>query len=137
MKKIMLLFLTVFVFTTNFAFASDNYIKIYYHPGYDISERTIDVILSDVLGGDDNVIAGVYKKLKEIKVLGSLDYVVPDAPSISIEVKYKNEVIKSTNSLKVSKPEKFQQYQKVWEEAYFLVWGAVKERLEIRGRSSR
>lgn len=129
MKKKLLLFWAVFLFTANFAFASDNYIKIHYHPGFVSFGRTIDVMLSDTIMGDDNVIADVYKKLKEIEALGQLDYVVPDASSISIEVKYKDEIIKSTNSPEVSKPEKFLQYQKLWEEAYSLIWKVVNKNL--------
>ena len=132
MKRIASLFIIILLISQS-VFASENYIKVTYYPGYrnhKIEARKMDVVLGGAFNKDDQLIAKVYEKLKKIEATSRLDYVVPDAPFITLEIKYNDETIKSSNSIGISKPKKFLEYETLWEEAYSLVWKTLESRLE-------
>lgn len=112
------------------ALASENSVKLKYMPGLVAAGRFVDVSINP-LGGDQTA-AQVYAKLKAIEALGQMDYLVPDAPSITIEVTFEGKTLRSANSFDVPKPGNFAQYDRLWKEAYALAWQALEEDLKVK-----
>jgi hypothetical protein len=123
-----ILYLFFFMLLSNYALASENYIKIHYQPSRNISDRVMDITINASFQNDD-LIADTYQKLKQMKMAGRLEYYVPDAPSIAIEVKYNDEIIKAANTPGVEKLDEFLSFQKSWDEVYVPIWKTINERL--------
>ena len=120
----------IFLVSCASAWASEDYVKVRYLPGYNMAEYPMDVVISDAFQGNSPVILGVYKKLKELQQTGRLEYAWPDAPSILIEVSYKGEIIKSSISPKMSDDSKeFMNSSRLWNEAYKIVWESIESKL--------
>ncbi len=120
-----------FLLICGVAWASNDYVKVRYHPGYDMSGYTMDVMIEDSFDGRNVVISNVYQKLKELEKSGRLDYAWPDAPLLSIEVNYKGEVIKSSISPNISDgtPE-FKEFSRLWNDAYAIAWNSIEKKLK-------
>ena len=121
----------VFFVACGSAWASEDYVKVRYLPRYDMSDYVTEVIIKDAPDGSNVVIPDAYKKLKELEKSGRLDYVVVDAGSITIEVHYRGEVIKSSISLGLSDSSSgFVNFSRLWNEAYDIVWKSIENKLK-------
>ena len=121
----------VFFVACGSAWASEDYVKVRYLPRYDMSDYVTEVIIKDAPDGSNSVIPGVYKKLQELEKSGRLDYVWPDGGSITIEVHYKGEVIKSSISPGLSdSSSEFVDFSRLWNEAYTIVWESIENKLK-------
>ena len=129
MKKFLLIICFLLI-QTGFALAADNSVKLKYQPGLVSSGRFVEVSVNGM--GPDELAAKVFEKLKALETLGRLDYLVPDAQSIAIEVTYNGVTIRSANSLYVPKPAEYAEYDRLWKEAYNLVWTALEEDLKLK-----
>ena len=111
------------------ALAEDG-VKVTYFPGMNRMGRRIEIHFGSAPSPDDDTIAKIYDKVKAVEATGELDYIVPDASFLTLEVTYKDQTISTSNTIGVVKVPGHEAFQQAWDEAYALVWEILKPRFE-------
>ncbi len=126
-----------FLGQTVLALAAEDYVTVRFIPGHVESGHGTEIRMDHAFGGDE-IIAQVFEKMKEIPKSGLTDYVIPDAPSIQIEVSYKGELLKSGLTPDVGfpsdaslLPEKYEAFSRVWLGAYSIVENALQNSMDF------
>jgi len=128
MKNILLLSLFC-VALTRPAFAEDS-VKIEYHPGMSTTDRGVEIKIAKAYGEEDEAFQKIFEGVQAIEATGRLEYLVPDAPYITLNVNYKGQTIIAKNATTVPKVSGFEAYQKAWDEVYARAWALVETRIK-------
>ena len=131
-----------------------DHVTIKYQPGYNMSDRTMTILIDQSFGKSGTVIPEVFKRLKAIGELKTKGFLVPDAAHIIIiaevdgqrheaaschtlfevngKVVAKSTGITGLNGLTRKRalseePEHFLEFRRLWEEAFSLAMTEVTE----------
>jgi hypothetical protein len=133
-KKLALL--TLILFATLAPAVAEDYAKLRTISSHSPEGRVIEIRVNSTFSpGAGTVIPGVYKRLKELQKGGRMEYAWPDASSITIEVSYNGEILKSVCNPKMlahNLNDENREFYRLWTEAYDLLWNLVKGTLELQ-----